>query len=132
MGNLSILITRIKYGGWNKNLDNRMIISNLLVTVWGLRMTIHIALRTRAGKEDRRFLKLRGQLHEAGGAALYYCVTFCGIFMTNGFVITVINASALYISMQSVGEPLNYLDGIGIVVWLVGFTILTTADNQLR
>eukprot|EP00494_Astrolonche_serrata_P032740 UN33009 len=55
-----------------------MIISNALVLIWGLRMAVHVFLRTELGKEDRRFEKLRAKLMEAGGSVLYYCVAFFG------------------------------------------------------
>ena len=78
-----------------------MIISNLLVLIWGLRMAIHVFLRTELGKEDRRFEKIRVKLMDTGGPVLFYCVSFFGIFMFNGCVITLVNGSALYISMKS-------------------------------
>jgi len=134
-GNLSVLIARWSKAGVDKNLDARIIISNALVLIWGLRMSVHVFLRTELGKEDRRFEKLRAKLMEAGGPALYYCVAFCGIFMFNGCVITAINGSALYISMRSgvpSGDSLKVTDYLGIVVWLVGFSILVVADHQLR
>lgn len=130
-----MLIARFNKGGVDENLDARMVISNLLVLIWGLRMSVHVFLRTELGKEDRRFQKLRGKLMEAGGPALYYCVAFFGIFMFNGCVITAINGSALYISMRSgvpSGDSLKVTDYLGIFVWLVGFSILVVADHQLR
>jgi steroid 5-alpha reductase family enzyme len=39
-----------------------MIVSNTLILIWGLRMAIHVALRTELGKEDRRFANLRIKL----------------------------------------------------------------------
>jgi len=74
-----------------------MIITFILITIWGLRMAIHVFLRTECGKEDRRFFNLRKMLIEKGGPALYFTVSFFGIFMTNGCIITAINSSALYV-----------------------------------
>ena len=112
-------------------MDARMIVSNLLVLIWGLRMAIHVFLRTEQGKEDRRFAKLRERLMNGGGPVLYYCVSFFGIFMFNGCVCTAINASALWISMRSGGddEALEWTDYLGILVWLIGFSIETVADH---
>jgi len=129
IGNASVLIARISKGGAKDNLDARMIVSNLLVLTWGLRMAIHVFLRTERGKEDRRFAKIREKLMNAGGPVLYYCVAFFGIFMFNGCAITAINASALWISMRSKGGPLEWTDYLGILVWLIGFSILTVADH---
>ena len=109
-----------------------MILANTLVLIWGLRMTIHIALRTKLGTEDRRFMALRRKLMEGGGPVLYYSVAFFGIFMFNGVVITAINASTLHISMHSLsltgGNSLVFTDYLGAAVWAFGFTFLTVAD----
>ena len=80
------------------------------------------------GKEDRRFLNLRTQLLNAGGAPLFYSVSFFGIFLSNGCIICCINSSALYVSMRSSGTPLIYLDFLGLLVWLLGFCLLTISD----
>jgi steroid 5-alpha reductase family enzyme len=94
-------------------------------------MAIHVAMRTEMGKEDRRFKNLREQLIKAGGKPLFYCVSLFGIFLSNGCIITTVNASALYVSEQSSGTPLCVTDYIGIIIWFVGFIILTVADSQL-
>ena len=101
IGNITILVIRLQKGGYENNLDTRIIIMNVMVAIWGLRMAIHVFLRTEKGKEDRRFEKLRAKLMEVGGLGLYFCVSFFGIFMFNGCVICLINGSALYISMFS-------------------------------
>lgn len=133
IANVVIIIIRCTNGGVSENLDARMIICNLLVATWGLRMAIHIVLRTELGKEDRRFLGLREKLTAAGGPVLFYCVSFFGIWMTNSLIIMAIASSSLYVSMfSSKAVPIGVLDVIGIVIWLIGFTILTVADHQLR
>ena len=50
-GNIAILIVRTQHDGV---VDARVVILNVLVAIWGLRMTIHVALRTKKGQEDRR------------------------------------------------------------------------------
>ena len=129
IGCLSATLIRVGKG-WKP--DTRTIIVNILIGIWGLRMAFHIFRRIEYGKEDRRFAKLRQLLYEKGGKVLYYVVAFCGIFMTNGLIICVINSPGLYICMKANKEPLNFLDGIGMAVWLIGFLIVLVADEQLR
>lgn len=59
MGNLAAILVRVMKGGAKDNIDTRIVVTNTLVAIWGLRMAIHIAMRTEAGKEDRRFKNLR-------------------------------------------------------------------------
>lgn len=131
IANATAMIIRVVNGGFEQNVDARSIISNCLVLVWGLRMSIHIFSRLKPGQEDRRFAKLRAMLIEKGGSCLFYCVSFFGIFETNTLIIYAINAAALHTTMRSNGEPLTALDYAGIVVWLVGFLLLLVADMQL-
>jgi len=114
-------------------LDPRIIILNVLVLIWGLRMSTYVFLRTYRGEEDRRFASLRTRLMDIGGPILFYCVSFFGIYMMNGVVIVAINSSALYVSMFSQSTTkLGALDFIGIIVWVIGFSILVVSDHQLR
>ena len=78
IANATAIIIRVANGGIYNNMDARSYISNTLVLIWALRMTIHICARTKLGKEDRRFANVRKMLHEKGGAVLYYCVVFFG------------------------------------------------------
>lgn len=130
--NVVVIVIRCGNGGVKENLDLRMIICNLLVAMWGLRMSIHIALRTEKGTEDRRFANLREKLTNAGGPALVFCVSFFGVWMTNCLIIMGIASSSLYVSMFSNNEKIGVFDIIGIIIWLIGYTILTVADHQLR
>ena len=130
IANLVIIVIRCSNGGVKENLDARMIISNLMVAAWGLRMAIHVALRTELGKEDRRFADLREKLNNGGGPVLVFCVSFFGVWMTNSLFILAIASSSIYISMFS-GQSfsLGVFDIIGIIIWSIGFIILTIADH---
>lgn len=133
IANVVIIVIRIANGGVADNLDARMILNLLMVAMWGLRMSIHVVLRTELGKEDRRFADLREKLTAGGGTVLVFCVSFFGVWMTNSLFIVAIASSSIFISMFSdKSTPLGALDIVGIVVWLVGFCILTVADHQLR
>ena len=78
-----------------------MIISNIMVTTWGLRMAIHVCLRTELGKEDRRFADIREKLTNGGGPVLFWCVSFFGVWLFNTLFILAIASSSIYISMYS-------------------------------
>ena len=127
--NLTVVFTRLYKGGTanaKQNIDARVIIVNLLIIIWGLRMTIHIFLRLRKGSEDRRFAALREKM----SPVVHFCVSLFGVWLGNAFFILLINSSALYISMNSTKDrPLCYLDYIGIIIWLIGFCFLTVADH---
>ena len=130
IANYLVVIIRANKGGVEENLDARMILSNVLVTIWGLRMAIHVGLRTKLGSEDRRFADLREKLTNGGGPVLFYCVSFFGVWMTNTVFILLIASSSIFISMRSSrAEAIGILDVVGACVWLVGFTILAVSDH---
>ena len=132
--NMVILGIRIQKGGVDFNLDSRTILINVLVIIYGLRMSTHIFMRTEKGNEDRRFAKIREILMNAGGACLTNIVSFFAVFMNTTWVISLINAPVLYVSMRSSdgkGSSLSALDFVGLLVWVIGISILITSDMQL-
>lgn len=115
--NLIILITE-------KNWNERTILTFCLVTIWAVRLALHIGLRHNG--EDWRYKEMR-QGWEAKGMAFYYFAAFTFIFVMQAFFSLVVNSSALFISIWS-GPKFYFLDVIGAALWLFGFTFEVIAD----
>lgn len=104
----------------------RAAITTFLVLVWGVRLAIHIGLRSRGKGEDPRYRAWR----ESWGK--YFLVrTFFQVFMLQGLLLLLISLPVIRVNAAP-ASPLTLLDGIGIVVWLTGFFFEATGDWQLR
>ena len=98
----------------------------VLVTMWGLRLALHIFFRIWNQGEDFRYAKWR----EENGPRWWW-VSFFQVFLLQGFLMWII--SAPLIAAQTSGFPviITPLDVTGVVVWMVGFLFEMIGDLQL-
>lgn len=101
------------------------ILVNCLVTIWGLRLSIHIFLRNRKKGEDYRYQQWRIQWGK-----WFTIRSYLQIFMLQGGLLYLIVFPVLFINLNSYGK-LNLFDFIGLFVWLIGFFFETVGDWQL-
>lgn len=97
----------------------------VLVTLWGLRLSIHIALRSMGKAEDFRYQKMRA---DWGKTVIWR--SFLQVFMLQGFFMWVISLPILIVSIA----PPQYMSAftvVGASLWLIGFAFETIGDYQL-
>jgi steroid 5-alpha reductase family enzyme len=106
-------------------LGRRLLIS-VLVSLWGLRLTLYILWRNWGKPEDFRYRKWR---EEAG--AKWWWLSFLRVFLLQGILLWIISIPLL--AAQASASPANFtwLDGLGAAVWLVGFFFEAAGDWQL-
>jgi len=96
------------------------------VSLWGTRLSLHIALRNRGAGEDRRYRAMR----ERHGNRFWW-VSFFSVFMLQGTLLWIISLPV----QAAVGSPHPrqpvVQDFVGLGVWLVGFLWEAVADWQL-
>ena len=97
----------------------------MLVTVWGVRLAVHIFLRKRGEGEDFRYRQWR----ESWGKTFVWR-SFLQVFMLQGAVIYLV-ALPLLLVIDNPGARLGFLDLAGLMVWLVGFGFEAVGDWQL-
>ena len=104
----------------------RKILTILLVTIWGLRLSIHILLRNWGKPEDFRYQKWR---QESG--SIWWLKSFFQVFLLQGFLMWIISTPIIAAEISSV-SPLGFLDYLAVIVWGVGFFFETAGDYQLK
>ena len=92
----------------------KLFISLLLISIWGLRLALHIYHRNKNKKEDYRYKKFKSS-------------PYLKVFITQGFFMWLISFPII-----SSNESLKWFNLIGILFWLVGFYFESTADKQLK
>ncbi len=96
-----------------------------LVTIWALRLSLHIGLRNRGKPEDPRYRKWREEWGSLAAVRAYFQV-----FLLQALLAVVILSPVTYVLAG--GRPgLGWLDLLGGVVWLLGFAFETIGDFQL-
>lgn len=98
----------------------------VLVTLWGLRLALHIGIRNWGKPEDFRYAKWREE-----NGPYWWWRSFFQVFLLQGVLMWII--SAPLIAAQTSGFPaiLTPLDMIGVFVWIVGFLFEAIGDLQL-
>jgi steroid 5-alpha reductase family enzyme len=97
-----------------------------LVTVWGLRLSLHILLRNWGKGEDFRY---RAWRDEAGPS--WWWRSFFKVFLLQGILMWIIATPLVGAQAAQLPSRLTILDGAGCVFWAIGFFFEAVGDWQL-
>ena len=98
-------------------LNPRKILILILVTLWGLRLTLYLSFRNIGKGEDYRYQEFRRQY----GPKRYWWFSYFQTFLLQGALIMLISLPLSGISLSQSPGNLNVLDYIAIIIWLIGF-----------
>jgi steroid 5-alpha reductase family enzyme len=103
----------------------RNILLTVLVLIWGGRLTYYIVRRNWGKPEDFRYAKWR----QEWGRWLVPRAFF-QVFMLQGFLMLVIGYPIILVNANP--QPgLNFLDYLGLLVWITGFFFESVGDKQM-
>lgn len=127
--NIMLLVMR-----GSENIALREWIITVPVFIWAARLSWYLTVRHKG--EDYRYAILRKwQKKMCGPNELwYYLWAWQFIWLGQGFMSLINNASVLYVNMyadKKTSSDVNVLDGIGLLVWAIGFYIELEADSSL-
>lgn len=105
----------------------RKLLIATIVTIWGLRLSIHVLRRNWGKPEDFRYQKWR----EENGAAWWW-KSFFQVFLLQGVLLWIISAPLLAAQLKPTPAHLTFLDFAGLAIWLVGFFFEAVGDYQLE
>lgn len=97
-----------------------------LVTIWGVRLFLHISTRTWKKPEDPRYATL-GSLGTVG----FWIRTLYSVFLLQGVLILLVGLPILAI-MHTTNQAFTPLVVLGVVLWIFGIVYESIADWQLR
>ncbi len=99
---------------------------SILVTIWGLRLSLYILWRNWGKGEDFRYQKWR---REAGPK--WWWQSFFKVFVLQGLLMWIISAPLLAAHISATPARLTILDWLAIPVWAFGFFFEAVGDWQL-
>lgn len=97
----------------------------MLVSLWGLRLSIYIGMRNAKKSEDFRYKQWR----EEWGSTFYWR-SFLQVYLLQAFFLLIIS-SPIIMAAQSGGIGWHWTSFVGIGLWLIGFYWQTVGDYQL-
>lgn len=101
-------------------------ITLLLVSVWGLRLSLHLAKRNIGKGEDYRYVNMRKRwgTHHAKLKA------YLNVFVLQGVLLMIVSLPILLV-MTGSKDHFYWWNGLGMGVWLLGFVYEVVGDYQL-
>lgn len=120
-----IIVTWVAYKLSSGYLPRKQLAA-VLVTIWGLRLAIHIGIRNWGKPEDFRYAKWRTE-----NSARWWWFSFFQVFLLQGFLMWIISTPLL--AAQTSGFPaiLTPLDLVGASLWTLGLLFESIGDFQL-
>jgi steroid 5-alpha reductase family enzyme len=97
-----------------------------LVTLWGLRLSIHIYARNKGKQEDFRYKQWRAEWGKT-----FYWRSFLQVFLLQGIILLIIISPIIFSSIVPV-QNFSVATIVGIVLWGVGFFFQVVGDYQLK
>ncbi|MBI5960906.1 MAG: DUF1295 domain-containing protein [Chloroflexi bacterium] len=107
--------------------QGRKVLITALVTIWGVRLSAHIAWRNRGKGEDFRYQEFRRKY----GPARYWWFSFFQVFLLQGVILWLISATLLAAQVHRAPDHFTLFDLLGAAVWGVGFFFEAGGDWQL-
>ena len=108
-------------GGWSA----RSVWVMILLWAWGVRLAVYLGWRTAHKSEDFRYRKWR----EENGSQWWWRSLYAVYLLQAGIAWGL--STPFLLALAESGTPLHFLDGLAVVVWLVGFAFETGGDWQL-
>lgn len=124
---LGFVITSVWYFLNTDGYEPRKFITQILVTIWGLRLSVYLSWRNIGKGEDFRYREFRRKY----GEKRYWWFSFFQTFLLQGFLMWIISLPLLGAQYKSGNESLSILDYLGIALWLTGLVFETGGDLQL-
>lgn len=106
----------------NFTLQNFLV--NFLVSIWGIRLFLHIHARHINKPEDSRYAAWRASWK------WFYLRSYLQIFLLQGTFLFIISVPILLVNNNPANKfTFNIL--LGLIIWIIGFIFESTADRQL-
>lgn len=104
----------------------RRLLLAVLVSIWGVRLAVHITRRNRGKGEDPRYVAMR----ERDGKR-FPLTSLYRVFLVQGVTLWIISLPLQAAGSLGTGRRLGVLDAVGGAVWLIGFGFEAVGDHQL-
>jgi len=104
----------------------RRLLLAILVTIWGLRLAVHIGRRNLGKGEDRRYAEMR----ERDGERFWFTSLY-RVYLVQAVAMWIVSLPLQAGAALGAGHGLGPLDAVGGAVWLVGFAFESLGDLQL-
>jgi steroid 5-alpha reductase family enzyme len=122
-----VIFTWVAFGLTPGGFETRKWLLSVLVTIWGMRLTLHILTRNWGKPEDFRYQAWRKE-----ASSSWWWRSFFKVFLLQGVILWIVAAPLLAAQISPQPARLIWLDFVAIPLWLIGFFFEAVGDWQLR
>ena len=115
------------YAFMSGDMTDRKMLVLVLVSIWGLRLSIYLAWRNLGKEEDFRYREFRRKY----GPERYWWISYFQTFILQGVLMMIVSLPLLAVHAGSGSGIPGLPDYIAVVVWLIGFAFEAGGDLQL-
>ncbi len=101
------------------------VILYLLIAIWGIRLALHIGLRSKDKPEDFRYKKWREEWGKS-----FVLRSYLQVYLLQGFFMLIISLPIIVVSIAAELNS-NIYTYAGFFIWLIGFAFEAIGDYQL-
>jgi len=110
----------LSFAIYNKpNIDFRSLIIFCLISIWAIRLGSFLFLRVKRKGLDSRFTIMKTKFW-----------WFLFTWTMSGLWVLITSGPAVAVLTTDVTKAISWMGYLGIILWVIGFTIEVTADNQ--
>lgn len=105
----------------------RELLLTALVLIWGTRLSYHIYRRNKGKAEDFRYKQWRDEWGK-----WFYLRSYAQVYILQGFLLLLVIAPITVVASRAGQPALEWLDAVGLLVWLIGFYFEARGDKELK
>jgi len=124
-----MMITRVFVLGVNSNAIGYLTL--ILVTLWGVRLSLHIGQRNHGKPEDKRYTAMRAKINPP----FVLLKSYVKIFLLQALFMMVISLVLVFNVMSALSDPIEPIALlpllIGVLLWIIGYFFQAMGDRQL-
>ena len=109
-----------------KPLNLSALIITVLIVIWGVRLSYHIAKRNFKKGEDFRYVEMRKKWGNHP-----YINAFLKVYMLQALFMYIVATPIMIVFETGINE-LNLITLLGVLVWIFGFYFEAVGDRQLK
>ncbi|PKQ60847.1 hypothetical protein BZG02_17750 [Labilibaculum filiforme] len=124
---MGFVIVNAFYITYSGDFFTRKLLLLVLVSLWGLRLSIYLGWRNIGKGEDFRYQEFRKNY----GPERYWWFSYFQVFLLQGALILFVSLPLLAANSNTVSDGLTWIDYLGILVFIIGFIFEAGGDYQL-
>ncbi|WP_045211344.1 DUF1295 domain-containing protein [Desulfonatronovibrio magnus] len=107
--------------------EARSLLAACLISIWGIRLCIHVSARNWGQPEDRRYQALRDYRGKN-----FWWVSLFTVFLLQAVLLWLVSLGVQLAQLSPVPDKLTIFDIMGALIWMTGFIIQVVGDTQLQ